>query len=832
MKTRASLLIAFLAALGVSNVKAAELPLVTLAWGSISAATNYTLYWGTSPRSLSPYTFSNNVAAPQTSNTQGVIPGTFIYFAVSATDSNNTQSALSPEVFYAPAPTNLVVTYPPGGGSSANVRWSPIANAASYKLAWGLQSGSYTLGQQTFAAPQTSATISGLLPNQVYYFAVSALDAGANQTTNSIEAVLPGSLSVAAGATSDAANVSWPSVANVASYELFWGSASGNYSFSNNVSGNQSSVNGLASGSTYFFAVNPVMANTSHAGFSPEFSYTVPQANTNTTPTNGPTTLNSPQNLAATPVVTNGASGVVLTWGSVANAAGYTLLWGTNSGNYTSSNSALTGTVFATTNLASTNDYYFAVQANGGAGTNSSPLSSETAFLAAPGSFSVTAQTNGGMASWNVVPGASNYVILYGAASQTYGAAASTSGAQTNLALTNLVTSNSYYMVVAAVPTNGNPGAYSAELTYNNVFTNQSGSNTNTNSSSGTTNQTTNQIAASTPTLPPCAVSVTAGPSANTAAVTWGADTDSSLASYTLFWGLGTTNNNAYSLSFSLITAKTNAIVTGLTPGQGYVFQVYAYDASHTQLNFADAVGYQNPAAPPPPPPPPATPAFPPSTNQIPGIPPLLGMNFNNQQANLVIAGTVGAQMLVQASTNICDPTSWVTIATNTLVQAATGSNTTSTNALPSLLQAAFAPALQVYTPPGQVSGAPAQFYRAFMPYDYSTLAYQVLASNYPTRLIGVLMTSQSNNVCYVTNQLNYIYCDRGFNVDVQSSPGATIRNLADSLSSVLNQNWTMAYELSYTNGGYQLLATVVQTDPGSDQVAGQQQSSGISIDF
>jgi hypothetical protein len=86
-------------------------------------------------------------------------------------------------------------------------------------------------------------------------------------------------------------------------------------------------------------------------------------------------------------------------------------------------------------------------------------------------------------------------------------------------------------------------------------------------------------------------------------------------------------------------------------------------------------------------------------------------------------------------------------------------------------------------------------------------------------------------NVCYVTNQYNYIYYDKqSFNLAVLSS-GPTIRQIANSLAGALNQNWSTAEELSYANGQYELLATVVESDPpSSDQLAGQQPPQPIQL--
>lgn len=65
---------------------------------------------------------------------------------------------------------------------------SPASTVSGYYLCWGSQSGVYTQ-TNTYASGQTTGTITGLLPNQTYYFAVQAFAASgavspfSNETT-------------------------------------------------------------------------------------------------------------------------------------------------------------------------------------------------------------------------------------------------------------------------------------------------------------------------------------------------------------------------------------------------------------------------------------------------------------------------------------------------------------------------------------------------------------------------------------------------------------------------------------------------------------------------
>ncbi len=196
------------------------------------------------------------------------------------------------------------------------------------------------------------------------------------------------------------------------------------------------------------------------------------------------------------------------------------------------------------------------------------------------------------------------------------------------------------------------------------------------------------------------------------------------------------------------------------------------------------------------------------------------------------IAGTVGAYLWVQSTTNMADPDSWTTITNLPITVAAT--NVATNSGAPSLLTTALAPAAQSYevmdtNPP------PGEFYRVVMPYDYMVLAGGVLnGAGYPSRLVLVRMPGvPSDDVCYVAPQNSFLFYDAVNNAfAVVPSSGATIRQIATTLAGTLGQNWTSAAEFSFSNGVSTVMATVVETEsPSSDPLPGAP-SSTISIDF
>jgi hypothetical protein len=197
----------------------------------------------------------------------------------------------------------------------------------------------------------------------------------------------------------------------------------------------------------------------------------------------------------------------------------------------------------------------------------------------------------------------------------------------------------------------------------------------------------------------------------------------------------------------------------------------------------------------------------------------------------LNISGTVGSTLSIQSSTNPFNPDAWTTIADLPITNAASGVSTNS--GAPSAVSLAFVPGSQAYqivdtTPPSS------EYYRVVMPYDYMVLADSVLsAQGDPSRLIMVAMPGvPSADVCYVTPQSSFLFYDQTNLAFAVNPSGATIRQVATTLSASLGQNWTSASEFAYSNGVSTVLATVVETEPASSDPLAGASTPIISIDF
>ena len=331
------------------------------------------------------------------------------------------------------------------------------------------------------------------------------------------------------------------------------------------------------------------------------------------------------------------------------------------------------------------------------------------------------------------------------------------------------------------------------------------------------------------------------------------------ITNYSLAWG---TNSGVYVFQGNAGT-QTSFTAANLSPGAVYYFAASATAQDGTQsLNSGEVIYTTPPATPPPVLPVTNGTAGGGTTNatnsggggssgtnsgngssgsssgtnstgevSIPGIPSFLVLSFANQHPLLAVSGTMGSTLAIQSSTNPANPDSRITITNLAMTNPAPGATPIPGSA--SAINLAFVPAAQNY----QVldTALPAsEFYQAVMPYDYMALADSVLSGQgYPSRLLLVRMPGiLSEDVCYVTAVESFICYDTTNQAFGQESSGATIRQIAVTLSASLGQNWTSASEFSYSNGVRSILATVVEAEPPSSDPVASASTPSILIDF
>jgi hypothetical protein len=215
------------------------------------------------------------------------------------------------------------------------------------------------------------------------------------------------------------------------------------------------------------------------------------------------------------------------------------------------------------------------------------------------------------------------------------------------------------------------------------------------------------------------------------------------------------------------------------------------------------------------------------------GIPPIVSLSIEKEGLKMGIWGTVGADILVQTSSNPANPLAWELLEALLLTNVAPSLAGTPVPAPRDTLAAAFVPAIEWFSPSGATSYLN-QYFRVVMPYNYAVLADKVLKSKgFHTRLIVIRLPGETaHEVCYVSEDQAYIDCSEDRFILALNHSGDTIREIADDYSAYVNMNWTSASEFTYTNGGRQLIATVVKTDPSSSEPLASPQTSSIEVDF
>ena len=159
---------------------------VTLTWSPVSGASGYKLYWGTNSGSYSNYLDVGNVTSYTINDLEN---DRTYYFVFTSYTKQGAESEYSNEV--AITPTDQTPPSPPSGltfftsSKQVELRWNPVADAVSYKVYYGVNSGQY--GYSEDVGNVTDVIITDLNNNQTYYFVVTALDDYNNESGYSSE---------------------------------------------------------------------------------------------------------------------------------------------------------------------------------------------------------------------------------------------------------------------------------------------------------------------------------------------------------------------------------------------------------------------------------------------------------------------------------------------------------------------------------------------------------------------------------------------------------------------------------------------------------------------
>ncbi len=397
---------------------------VALSWNSVSGASQYKIFRGTTSGSLSQ--LSTSTTNSYTDST--VSDGTVYFYTVRA--FNGTDSADSTEVSIKTIAPITITAATVLGPTSIDLTWPSVAGADSYDVKYGTNPASLTtLPSQT--SPKSFTTLSA---NTAYYFVVVAKNTTGTSTSlnsDTVSATTPfaAPTGLIASATPGQVGLNWTAVSGATSYKVYRGTSSGALSLLGSSSTNAYLDTTAVNGTTYFYTVRAY--NGLESADSNEVS-TQPISN-----------------FSLTAASAASASSINLTWGSATGASTYDVQYGTSPGVYLTTVSGVTSP-YTLGSLSSGTTYYINIRARNtvGSGTthDSNELNAKTG-LGAPATLSLVGSSTNVAISWSAVSGATNYNVYRGTSSGVYSqlAAAVTATSYTDSTAANGTT---YFYVV------------------------------------------------------------------------------------------------------------------------------------------------------------------------------------------------------------------------------------------------------------------------------------------------------------------------------------------------------------------------------------------------
>jgi len=313
------------------------------------------------------------------------------------------------------------------------ISWSAISGATSYIVYYGTTSGNYT---EQVSSTANSATVTDLVPGTEYYFLVKAIYQTSYLSSSETSYIPIDSFSIGSITQSDPNTllVHWDSVAGADTYQLSYGTSSGNYSNNATCSASPCQISGLTTGVTYYIMIQAT--NSTGLGASQYAS------------------AESSITLLQTPVLTGTSTNqsIALSWGSVIGATSYRINYGTSSGNYP--NQVLSNTTSETiSGLTPGQNYYFMVSAISGTNqVNSNEINLVPIQSFTESSVSLSG-SNSVVLNWNSVLGATSYTVNYGTDGVTFSSLSTCSSSP--CIINSLIAGTPYYFQVTASNSTG-----------------------------------------------------------------------------------------------------------------------------------------------------------------------------------------------------------------------------------------------------------------------------------------------------------------------------------------------------------------------------------------
>ena len=416
---------------------------VNLSWNSVSGASSYKIYRGTTSgtRSFLASHGSNSYVDSTAVN------GTTYYYTVRA--DNGTESADSSEIAVKPISNFSLTAATAASASTINLTWDTATGADSYDVRYGTNTGVYLF---SVSGVTSSYTLSSLDSGTIYYISIRARNSvGAGTTKDSLErnakTALGAPTTLALSATPGSVAISWGAVTGATNYNVYRSetASGGPYSqIATAVSGTSYTDSGRSNGTSYFYVVRSYngleSVNSLEKSVSPIESFTVTSA------------------------VAQSSTTALVTWPTVVGAESYDIIYRPASGG--ASTTLLNQTSPASiTGLTAATRYFFLVKAKNTIGVTTNFSSAEveaTTATGAPSSLTATTVTGSITLSWSPVTGATSYKVYKGTTSGVY-TLLSTITSATSTTDSDIVNGTQYYYVVRAF--NGTESVNSAEAT-------------------------------------------------------------------------------------------------------------------------------------------------------------------------------------------------------------------------------------------------------------------------------------------------------------------------------------------------------------------------------
>jgi fibronectin type 3 domain-containing protein len=305
---------------------------VSVSWGSVSGASGYRVYRGTS--NFGYFLVAETSATAYTDT--GLSASTTYYYKVSAYNS----AGESAQSYDASATTSANVPAAPTGvtamaqsSSSVSVSWGSVSGASGYRVyRWTSSSGAYALVAETAATAYTDMWLSA---STTYYYSVSAYNSAgesaqsydASATTSADAPAAPTGVTATAQSSSSV-SVSWGSVSGASGYRVYrWTSSSGAYALVAETSATAYTDMGLSASTSYYYSVSAYNS----AGESAQSNYAYASTSA-PSPSDGNLSITVGFNLGAIAITGNNGANTIRRTGSpgslTLSAEGYTgVVW-------------------------------------------------------------------------------------------------------------------------------------------------------------------------------------------------------------------------------------------------------------------------------------------------------------------------------------------------------------------------------------------------------------------------------------------------------------------------------------------------------------------------